>query len=417
MQLLDTLNNVSRVKKNKGIFVFYCGLSALAISSTYFSFFYDDTVSLNSLQIETPKLRSISPKKRVIGEVKLKQQTALISQVSGVLTQLNIYDGGEIKKNQLIAKLSNPQIVHDHKRLKNELYQLESKIALEMAQRHLLILSKKNEIEKTKLHLELERLKYDGKYTLAQNGTVSSFELKSAEVEVKMIEQSLENLQQELLHHETIFNLEKSSAEKAVATLQGELLLAKEKVHQLNIYAPITGRVLKVHEATTIGASISEGELMAELYKLDELAIRLRVPPSTAKQFSVGLKAKIDIDEKQIEGEIFFIENKVSNGASYVWIETSEPLAKISSEGEQITAHVELPVKDHVNTLRKPDWYAGAGQYQIYCMRRQELSPCNVELGDTDGDYIELVDNHHSVQGFEVSQNKHWLGNTIKVVK
>lgn len=417
MQLLDTLNNISRVKQNKGMFVFYFGLSVLLISSTYFGAFYDNTVSLSTLHIDTPKLRNISPQKRVIGEVKLRQQTALISQVSGVLTQLNIHDGGEIKENQLIAKLSNPKIAHDYTKLENELYQLKDKIELELSQRKLVLLNKKNEIERTKLQLELERLKYDGKHKLAQNGIVSSFELKSAEVEVKMIEQTLENLQQELLLNEAIFMLEKSSAEKSVATLESELLLAKEKVNQLNIYAPLTGRVLRVHESTTLGASISEGELMAELYKLEDLAIRLRVPPSTAKQFSIGLKANIDIDEKQIDGEIFFIESKVSNGASYVWIETSEPLSQFSSEGEQISANVVLPVKENIYTLRKPDWYAGAGQYQIYCIRSKELSPCNVELGDADGNYIELVSNHDPIQGFEVSQNRHWLGSKIKAVK
>lgn len=415
MQLIDTLKVVSAGKKKSNTFILFSGVSVFLICIIYFSFFYHNTVDFETLKIDAPEIRSISPQKRVVGEVKLRKQTSLISRVSGVIDHIAIQDGQEIKENQLIATIYNPEIEQNYVTITNKISQLKNDSKLELAQRQLVLFEKRSQLEKAKLSLAFERQKYISILGLADNGLISSFELKADELEIKIIEQELFDLQQALILNEEILSLERINNQTKIKILEGELLLAKEKVDQLNIYSPLTGRVLNVNENMAIGAAVSSGELIANLYDKKDLDVRLRVPPSTAKIFSVGLNVKINIDAQQVLGKIDFIENKVSNGASHIWLKTNEPLVNMSSEGEQVTADVILPVKESVLTLLRTDWYTGAGKYQLYCYRSKQLESCEVELGESDENYIELVNNHSQIDGFEVSQNAHWLGKTAKV--
>ena len=415
MHLFDTLNNIRSNNKTNGQFIFISGSFSFLLCIAYFTLFYNTAISFKELNIDIPKVRSIAPHKNVVGEVKLRKQTSLVSQVPGVVRSITIHAGQYVEKNQLIAKLHNPEILHESIKISNQLAQLKNDSKLEAAQRKLVLFNKRSAIEKTKLKLYFEELKYAGKSELAKKGIVSSIDLQAAELKIKITEQDLNDIYQELELNQTIFNLEKSSASTKIQTLENQLLLAKEKVEQLNIYAPLSGRILKISKTIALGAYISSGELIADLYELQDLDIRLRVPPSTAKLFLIGFSTLIDIDGQQVLGNITFVENNVSNGATYVWVKTIEPLANLSSEGESVTAKVILPLKENILTVNKTDWYTGAGQYQLYCYQSEQLNACEVELGTADEHYIEVVSTHKANKGFEVSQNNYWLGKQRKV--
>lgn len=418
MQLKDTLNQLSNnTKLNKKYYLLILSSITFLILLVYFEYFSAQEVNINDISLTKVKYGEIEPIKNVIGEVMSRDTTALISQVSGIIKSNNLYNGKNIAKSELLVELENPEIQYAYVDINSQLLQLKNESKLQIAKKELEIFNKKNQLSKVELQLEFEKLKYQGKLKLAKKGVISALDIKSIELEIKIIEKGIKDSLYEIKLNEDIFELEKINYQSQIETLTNKLALEKSKVNKLSVTSPINGQVLRISDKVAVGASIQKGELLASIFDEKNLKIRLRVPPSIVKNLSVGLKSQIEIRNKLIPAEVSFIENKVNNGSVYVWLKAQINLSEISSEGENVNAKLLLPVKSNTRLLAKPLWYNGPGLYKSYCFKDEVLEPCEVEFGAADKNHVNLISTNAGFDAFELSNNSHWLGDTALRVR
>lgn len=176
----------------------------------------------------------------VTGEIRSRLTSNLASQVEGLLVELDVEEGDEVAKGQVIARI-------DDQRARIAVRRAESQLAYARA----VIQQRQVELDNATRDLarieELDRLGSSGVSQLDESRT--------------LVESRKALLAQ---------------AQSELTTAQGDLDLAKRELEDMTIEAPFSGRV--VEKRSEVGQWIGSGDEIVTIVSLDTLEARIDIP-------------------------------------------------------------------------------------------------------------------------------------------
>ncbi len=274
---IDREKNASVGVKGKKLYLLLVAVIVVAIAACYLLFFKSIKVSSTTVNIIKPA-RSLSVL-NASGYVVAQRKAALASKTTGRLVWLGVEEGDFVKKDQIVAKLENDDVLA-------AMNQAEANLSLAQAN----LEGAKAELEDAKINLERQK-------TLFEKNFATQAELDAATLRYRRAASSLE------------------SAKAAVKAAESALQSAKVALEYTLIRAPFDGVVLTKNAdigdiITPLGAAANAKAAVVTIADLSSLLVEADVSESSIGLVKRGQNCSIMLDaipDREFRGIVHMI--------------------------------------------------------------------------------------------------------------
>ena len=331
--------------------------------------------SEDGINVQTTKVqkRSIVQTVSASGKIQPEVEVKISPDVSGEIVQLDIKEGIQVEKGDLLLKI------------KPDTYQsiLErSKAALNTS---------KSALAKAKAQLIESESNFNRNKSLYENGTISKSEFERIQASY------------------TVTQLNVEDGEYAVSSAQASLREAQENLNKTNIYAPISGTISRLNVELgerVVGTAQMAGTELLRLANLNLMEVAVEVNENDINSVNLGDTALIEVDAflgEKYKGLVSEIANsadisgssaeQVTNFGVKVRIIDSVSFrpgmtATVDIQSEYVKDVLSLPIQ--AVTTR----YDAKGEDKIECVfevQGTSVKMVEVKTGIQDEEYIQIL--------------------------
>jgi len=249
------------------------------------------------------------------GTIKPHTQSNLVSEAAGsvVYVSPNFTNGGFIEQGELLVRLDPAEYQYAVANIEASVSGVKARLAeLDTAAANL-----KKSLGIESQHLALAERQFTRHTKLRKQGTISQSSLDQSEREYLLRKSSLQNLENSL----ELIPAQRQVLQADLKLKQAQLASAQLDLDRTQIKAPYKGRVLE--QRVDLGQSVSKGSVLAAIYAIDYVEIRLPISDWEASflalpndrekesQQEVLLSVSIAGDRHQWRGRIMRTEGTV----------------------------------------------------------------------------------------------------------
>ncbi|GHF02776.1 HlyD family secretion protein [Thalassotalea profundi] len=314
----------------------------------------------------------------------------LTSDTRATVAEIILKPGAQIKKGDVIVKLSNPELTQQFNGAEQELALYRANL------RQLKLNNKREMLNESSLHTQLfaeyesAKLKREAEARLVEKGIVSQLTFRESELNEKQLEKRLEillkRIDQLALVHEEAINIQ----QERINQQQGLVDIAKNKVQNLNIRASLDGVVQKL--SVVLGQSLSAGEEIAIIGSTSDLKALIKIPQSKAQTIVLDQKVEIDTRQDKIEGRVVRIDPVVTENTVEIEVAIVQLLPKSARPYQNVDATIITNVLNDVLYVELPSNVKSFTELMLYKLNstRDMAIKNKVKFGIKAGRFIEI---------------------------
>ena len=203
-----------------------------------------------------------------------------------------------------------------------------------------------------------------------------------AKLEYAQLKQQYENERQiaaaELKVQELDFNIFRKSLAEMKRTLDDAQIRSPRKA----ILTFINNQV---------GAQISQGGQVATISDLSHFKVEGEIADTYADRITVGAKAIVKIGSDKLEGMVSSVTPLSKNGVISFTVQLTDDKNKRLRSGLKTDVYIMSAVKEDVIRIANSSYYTGAGEYELFVLKGNEIVKRKVRLGDSNFEYVEVL--------------------------
>jgi putative peptide zinc metalloprotease protein len=212
------------------------------------------------------------------------------AEVDGIIQRIEVEEGQEVKKGDLIARLSDRDLRADLARTKAQIDETQARLKLlqvgtrseELQLARTLLRKAEERVDYARINLEMDE-------KLSQQQLISQRELQltkeASAVRLNEVQEARDRLKL-LQAGSRPEEIEAASAE--LNRLQGQCAYVEQQLELLAIHAPVDGIVTTPRVREKTGQAVKKGDLIAEVYEMRRLTIEINVPEKEIADVHVG---------------------------------------------------------------------------------------------------------------------------------
>ncbi len=319
-------------------------------------------IKLDTNLFTTAKTRDINRKIFVPGEIQPQEEVQVKSNMSGILAELYVKLGDEVKKGDKLAKIS----------------MITDPITMERLERQLRIVT--IEYNDSKLNFERQKTLYEKKVIAKSDFEAAQSQLQMQEIKVSSINNEIE-LQSEKNSSQNAFNIVKATRGGTIMELP-----------------------LKVGGSIVARNSYNDGTTIASIADLNALVFKGKVLESDISYLKIDMDMKIKIGALQKQAFTGVLNQISPKGVQFDGSNKFDILAKIVplkehdySEiraGYSATAEIILENKENILAIKERyiDIRNDSALVEVYDENLNNFFEKNILLGISDGINIEILE-------------------------
>jgi HlyD family secretion protein len=374
----------------------YGVIAAVALLLLYLLIFQTGASTLNveneRLTVSTVQRGPFQEFIPVMGEVLPVTTIYLDVEEGGLVEKIYIEAGSPVKSGDKILKLSNTSLLMDIMYREAELFQQINNLRstrLSFEQNRLSLENGLNEVD-----FELQKMKrrYESNKTLYQEELISRQSFEDTRDEYEMVVKK-RKLTAETQEKEVSFRLlQVEQLEDAVKRMQENLHVAKGKLENLTIRAPITG-VLTSLQAEP-GQSKSPGERLGQIDVPDRFKVRAPIDEYYIDRIQKGQRGQFELTGATYRLTVDRVYPEVRDGKFSVDLEFDGREAPGIRRGQ--TLHIRLELSDVAEALLLPrgGFFQKTGGNWAYVLEPGGSSAVkrDIRLGRQNPDVFEVLE-------------------------
>lgn len=329
----------------------------------------------------------------VSGNVKPEEVLVLKLESTGMLEELYVEVGDEVSEGDLLATI-------DTSNLRESLEEAEDSILKARNKVNELLLNKKiqdRNNEKTIASLEEQLVSFKATLELQEKlyevGAISQKELQDAQHAVSKAQAELDSKPEEFSLNDEKFQIDMKTAQDALAKAEKTRADLETKLKNTEIYAPISGRILKVDGV--VGKQMQSGSSILEIADMSSSVVVMYLDEGDAVYASVGKEAKVKVSGSSVTGVVTFVSPQTVNiSGQGPAVEARVRLNQVPSDlraNSTASIEFELQRRDNVPYLPR-GLYLTSGEYRfVFVLEGDKAVRKNVSFGQHDGDLVEVL--------------------------
>lgn len=353
--------------------------------------FANTTKSINSSRIKIAQVtrgdlvRDVAVNGRMVAAI----SPTLYSTAPSTVT-LKVKAGDMVKKGDVVAELTSPDLSNLLKREQANYDQLEAEVSRQkiLARKQKLIARRdadQAEIERVTAERTFARFEKAG-----PDGVISKIEymkvkdaLVTAEIRAKHAEQAAA-----LESEDVDLNLKTKSAQ-----LEQQRLVrddAQRKVDELKLQAPVDGMVgtLSVANRSVVAANTA----LMTLVDLSQLEVELEIPETYVSDLGLGMTAEITINGATSKGKISAISPEVVKNQVLARVRFDGTQPQGLRQSQRVSARLLIEEKPKVLMLARGPFVESEGGRFVYVVENNSAVRRPFKLGATSISAVEILD-------------------------
>jgi len=299
-----------------------------------------------------------------IGSVIPRNTYFLDALEGGTVEKIFIEAGAMVKAGDSILQLSNTNTVLDIMWRESDLFNATNNLRgtrLQMEQYKMQIRKEMNDVEN---ELQQEKRKYDRYAELVKTDLISrhDYEIQKDQYEylVRKKEITAETQKNDLAFRE----IQLQSLDESVRRLQESLAMAKKKLENLVVRAPVNGYLTAMD--AQIGESKSPGTRLGQIDILEGYKVRAQIDEHYLPRIEIGRTGTFELAGEVYRLAVRKVYPEVKDNRFEVDMEFSGPEPKGITRGQ--TLHIDLNLSDETEAvlLAKGGFYASTGGNWAY---------------------------------------------------
>lgn len=328
----------------------------------------------------------------VRGQIMPLRTVYLDSIEGGRVEAIHLEDGSEVAKGQSIVDISNSSLQLNafslETQVSEQLFNMQSQ-ELRLVQNQLAQKRELNDVGYQILQSEdkLARLR-----PLIKSGSVRVSELKDSENEMNYLLLKKKLMEDASRTDQQLQLIQMKSIREAVSHLQSNLAYAKNNLANLNVKAPIAGRLTAFN--LEIGQSIKPGERFGQIDDPINVKLVALVDEFYLPRLFVGQTGQVDFQNSSFPISIRKIYPQVTKGQFQVDLVFNNKPPENLHRGQSM--QVRLQLGESVKTLQIPSgsFYQDTGGTWIFVINKNKTTAIkrSIKLGRRNSHVIEVLD-------------------------
>jgi HlyD family secretion protein len=208
------------------------------------------------------------------GKVEPFEWQAIRAERAGIIASVAVHDGQTVRKDDLIATISDPSLVADMQGAEARVAEARADLmALENGGKPAELAEIESSLKQARLELDELRRNAASLERLGEKQAATRLEVEAARQKVRQSETSIEGLEHR--RQSLVAKTDLAAARARLQDTQAALDLARERAAQSVVRAPLAGAIYGL--VVRPGGYVSPGDLLANVGQLDRLRVRLYV--------------------------------------------------------------------------------------------------------------------------------------------
>ncbi|MDH3648680.1 MAG: efflux RND transporter periplasmic adaptor subunit [Saprospiraceae bacterium] len=341
-----------------------------------------DTVHQGAFQEYIPVTGIVQPIKTVF----------LDAVEGGKVEERHVEDGAMVDKNQIILKLSNPDLLSNFLNQEANIIAQINQIrntSLLMEQQSLNLKEQALNVE-YQIDLTSKRLRRNKK--LYEAKVISKVELEEMEDEFENLERRRQLFRATIEKDSAYQELQQVQMESSLDLMERNLEITRQSLDNLIVRAPIDGQISGLN--LEIGELVTEGENIATLDNLDNFKLQVRVDQFYISRVFLNQEGSFQFAGKDYFLRISKIYPQVTNGAFLVDMVFTEDTPDGIKRGQSVSVKLELSAEEKGKLLARGGFYQTTGGNWVYVLdpRSGVAYKRNIRLGRQNPNYYLIED-------------------------
>ncbi len=394
------MNGMDRkIEKPKGLSkktIWIIIASAAALLILYFIIFGDKSSKLNvdyeKLAIERVENDVFQDYIAVQGVVEPIKTIYLDAVEGGRVEEILREEGSTLKQGDVIMRLSNNNLILEISnteaqvlRTINELRNARNFMQQQLLSSSIQILELSKQVKQLKRQYEKNLLLYKDKHISEEEFQTSEEEFETA---MKLLELNKEYHRQDSIYRK----VQVSTLESSVSTMSNNLELARSRLENLNIKAPVDGELATLNPE--IGEVVNYGNRIGTVNILDSYKLRVEIDEHYVARVSRGLYSECDFAGDKYPARIIKTYPEVQNGRFAVDMVFTEGVPRQIKIGQTSRIKLELGESEVANLIPKGGFYQSTGGQWVYVVDESGEFAVrrDIRIGRQNPRYYEVLD-------------------------
>ena len=396
----------------------------------------DSNFSGNSLKVDKQRLKIATVKYAVLedyipirGQLKPGRSVYLDAIEGGRVEEIFIEEGSQVEAGDIILRLSNTNLQLDvisrEAQVSEQLNNLRNtRLAIDKE-----TLNLKSELVEIDYRLSKLMRALKQKKSLFERGLISEDDYLATSDEVRYFTQRKALVAERQSTDKRVRQVQLQQLEDSVQRLQKNLLVASNNLENLNVKAPVSGKLTALN--AELGESKDRGERLGQVDKLDSFKISAQLDEFYIARLQKGQLASAAISGADYQLRVSKIFSQVNQGQFEIELKFVQEQPKNIRRGKTISAKLKLADGENVLVVEKGGFIQSTGGNWAFVLNddttgavRQSISSgrsnpdfIEVKTGLKEGDRV-VISNYGNYFKFRfvfrwlgnAGINKRWLG-------
>lgn len=271
---------------------------------------------------------------------------------------------------------------------------------------------KVKEMAVNRLEVELRNERY-----LDSLGSGTGDRVRQAELAYNTGRLELEQMRQQLVNERKVTDAGLSVKNLDINIARKNLGEMSRTLDDAQIKAPRKATLTFINDQ--IGQKVSEGEKIAIISDLSHFKVDGEIADAYGDRIRVGSKAVVRIGRKErMNGTVSNVTPLSRNGVISFTVRLDNDADRRLRSGLRTDIYIMCDVMEDVRRIRNGSYYTGPGAYELFVFNGDdELVRRTVRLGDSNFEFVEVVDGLKEGDRVVVSDMKRFINSTSVKVK
>lgn len=310
---------------------------------------------------------------------------------AGRVENVLVKPGAFVKKDTVIARLSNPVLQNELQRAKWELDAAQANLLALKAQLQEQTLDHKLLITQASMALKAAELKEQAERPLAQKNIISDLDFAKTVLNTKQSAAILEIRQQTQTHRSQLIDAKLAAQEAQVRKFRNMVNHYQDQIASLTIKSDIEGVLQQI--SVDIGQRVEMGSNIARVARPDSLIAELQVQENLVQDLQLGLPVSIDTRNGLVSGEVLRIDPRVINGNVQVDVSLLDTLPAGARPDLSVIGTIVVEQISKTLYIDRPNGAAALSNTSLYKLddSLQYAKLANISLGKASVSTIQVL--------------------------
>lgn len=380
---------VLRKEKNKKLIKFgaiaLVGIGLLAV----ILIFLRPSISAMNLKISTVTRGTIEVSVSASGQVNPSFEEIVIAPINSRIEEVLKRPGDTVEVGTPILKLDLQSIQTDYNKKLDELQMRQYKLEQLRIKSESQLSDSKMQLEVNELQLDKMKVEVRNERYLDSIGAGTTDKVRETELKYNVAQLEQEQATKKYHNDRAVADAEIKVQELDLAIFQKTLSEVRRTLEDAAIRAPRAGVLTFV--SNEIGSQVAQGSQVAIISDLSHFRVEGQIADSYADRLYPGARTLVRIGRDELKGVVSNITPLSKGGVIQFTVQLEEDDHEKLRSGLKTDVYVMTAIQEDVMMIDKGSYYSGPGKYELFVKNGEELFKREVQLGDSNHKYVEVV--------------------------